>query len=1448
MEGGDDPCFAPRAGTTFNASFQPDPTPSVEYDTTTAAHSTNDTLVDDDSDGSADMDLSLDTSPTPPPPGPRQAQVPWPSTAGAKRKLSDDAAVNGGSTADATKRPRLATRFVPPPPVDDGIPYLKKLSPECWQEVFSYLPPAMLARGLRVSRVLNAFLSQLEPSPKVSKSTDSRTVRIRDSESLWGDARKAFFPQLPKPLKQCTERTMIRLIGGRHCEICDKPSQSAPQVPITQYTAGPGADGVRVVFAYGLRACGPCLAQITTKDIELFQSKYKSLLPGLPFAFLTPEFHLITNTIRKQHNIPGNLRAGKVYFQQDVESLYLEFEEAQSLGAGAVEEWQKGLRGMGDALLADAGRWEKWEATLPLGADLASVLREYDSTPPLHAPEVAGRSATANGTLLDAVQEAPTYSQAAPGLPGSTASYYPPSQQQQSFPKQARSTEEAQWARQARKADLEQRCMQLEPPIAPHVLQHMEVFQNAMQIVQPVNEAQWEVLKPKFEAQREAAELIEHQRAMQYAALEAASRVQQDHARVSKPAREEYGHKYEQSQETLRRKLCEYADDVVNGQWGAGRGLNKESCPIFAVDVLQHVKQKYDLDYEAAKSRGERPFRHPKAKNHEPDPFLSLENMKYVHDKKVRPLTEPYVYDLFVCAGCQAEDSSMPPQKWYALESLIQHYGAKHADGEFSKDNIVVHWQTAEWPADPPFDPEPSRFLKAERPPVDRRYNGRSRNNQHQHGQHQGQRGARHDYASAPPASGLMLSETPFFRSEGSVNAGDGDVAASLDTLSRIANEAPNGQKKKEEQDKVSAAHEQVIANEARRIWDLLDSVQGLPVPIRVQTAIHHAAKQFHATFHQTLRFGAFTDVSITSDSMKPIRVAQGLVCRCCLDNTQGKRDEPYYSRIKDEKLWSFERLCVHFDIMHIQSAMNREALTTNWVSQLIEQPDDQQVHDLIKAKGMDDTKLGLIADAYHSVFPYPLPSLTELIRISQSQSQSAGPTLADRLLKRMQKPKDQHKSKKKEEHQKRRDGRDESEPLPSAAEDEYDPRRPVLAEKEKEFDPAKFDTDLSKPAPSSSAPQDPNALPYSLNSETMKALADLLGPQAQPQAQQPAPVNSWNGNYQTDRASAAAPSHPEPLHAPFQAPTPRAPPPASVTPLGATTTPPVDISAILKSLQGGQPQAAGQGMPVAAPGPLPASQAPGAAQYRENYERPMSRMHEYTPHDHRFAQQPPLQAYARDSPAPQVYDQHRSSSRYESRAPPQYQPAYSASTRYEPPSQSQGYQPSHGSYNPEQPQQPAYGEQARNYASATPSYQQLYQPPPQQYGQDLSAALTRNAHAYDNNTGTQAYAPRPAPPTGYREASTAYQPQPQHGAPAPPQGYRPASPASQQPPQYAGGHPPAAAPGQYAPPREYAPPPTRQYIDQYGRILQMVVVDEPSHQGYNQRPSMGHGEGHYQR
>lgn len=161
----------------------------------------------------------------------------------------------------------------------------------------------------------------------------------------------------------------------------------------------------------------------------------------------------------------------------------------------------------------------------------------------------------------------------------------------------------------------------------------------------------------------------------------------------------------------VRLKILKYADEAIIGDWDDGDKVTKDNAPAFAVDVLLHVRKRFYMDVEkdanAARAAGREPVVDPVE-----GPFtqkLTLENMKYVFDVKVRPISFKFRTDLFLCPLCDAN------MKFFGFEGAIQHYAAKHTN-ILSVGNIVVYWR-AEWPEEPPFRKNP-RVAKGSGMPI----------------------------------------------------------------------------------------------------------------------------------------------------------------------------------------------------------------------------------------------------------------------------------------------------------------------------------------------------------------------------------------------------------------------------------------------------------------------------------------------------------------------------------------------------------------------------------------------------------------------------------------------------------------------------------------------------------------------------------------------------------
>lgn len=230
----------------------------------------------------------------------------------------------------------------------------------------------------------------------------------------------------------------------------------------------------------------------------------------------------------------------------------------------------------------------------------------------------------------------------------------------------------------------------------------MDSFAAALQIAMPLTDQAWEQLKPRLLAQREAAEQQEREQMAhnQFLIQQAEERKQQE-AQL-REAKENIDREWEESQKSVREKLESYADTFVREQWQNGDAVTKASCAQFAADMLLHVRHRFynALAQEDARMRAMGipiPTDSPHAA---PTRRLTLENMRWVYERKIKPLTEHFQKELFLCNACDNHS------KYYTLDSVVQHYAAKHTDS-LSMGTAVVYWK-ADWPELPPFDPNPT--------------------------------------------------------------------------------------------------------------------------------------------------------------------------------------------------------------------------------------------------------------------------------------------------------------------------------------------------------------------------------------------------------------------------------------------------------------------------------------------------------------------------------------------------------------------------------------------------------------------------------------------------------------------------------------------------------------------------------------------------------------------
>lgn len=269
-------------------------------------------------------------------------------------------------------------------------------------------------------------------------------------------------------------------------------------------------------------------------------------------------------------------------------------------------------------------------------------------------------------------------------------------------PRPERVFQDVKDAKAARRAEIERRCAALDPALLPGILNHMDSFQAAIQISQPLTELAWNVLRPRLLAQVSVAQQKERECKEQCRLLEEESRQQRQKEAQSKGTKDGSDRNWDTLQGPIRNRIGPLADRLISDHWDQGQAVTKETSPDFAADILIRVRQQFyaaiakeDQEAVAAGRSVEKDL-----PNKPPTRILLLENMKWLFEFKIKTLTDRFHKELFLCHGCNGNF------RYYSFEGVVQHYAAKHTT-LLSMGTVVVHWR-AEWPEYPLFQPKPS--------------------------------------------------------------------------------------------------------------------------------------------------------------------------------------------------------------------------------------------------------------------------------------------------------------------------------------------------------------------------------------------------------------------------------------------------------------------------------------------------------------------------------------------------------------------------------------------------------------------------------------------------------------------------------------------------------------------------------------------------------------------
>jgi hypothetical protein len=753
--------------------------------------------------------------------------------------------------------------------------------------------------------------------------------------------------------------------------------------------------------------------------------------------------------------LPPNIEIGKYYYKKHVEDITQELNDALSLGQAAAEEWSKGLDDKGKERMKIADNWEKWEAralqersraasaapsitgrsrkessTSPMRQMLSPVIHtpvplgKYSFAVPLTVMNVGFSSFYHHRATMPSLTTAAPYSQYTQPRPPTVPPqvFTPqPGQTGSTQPSHQRNLHDANEAKATRKTDIERRCQQMSPSIPPNILRHMDSFKAAIQISQPMTDYAWSVLLPRLVAQLPAAQQAEANHVSHAPSLSSKPVERRFQDVNSKEAKEAMDREWEDLQRPIRDKLSALADDFISQDWDQGKALTFESSPKFAADLLAHVRRKF-YDTAATENGAPQAQQHPDTDSTASRPKLVLENMKWVYDNKIRPLTEQFRKDLFFCNGPDCESSNRP----YGFEGVVQHYGAKHT-GAFSSGNIVVAWREAEWPEETPFNPDPvsvQSFHHGHAPssngypghfggytragtatphmlphvpqaspgpyPYGGGYNGPFHPPQAPSGPIPGYEypqpyGVQVDNFAfsgmAPPGYVSQMGGNSYMPSPAMVNSGVAPPPA-MPPPGHVAPE-PSQDSAEDASHSTILFDKQVstIIGMSQDVWKDTAGIKDMPNSLRIYVLLHHVIIRFHVDFNHEPNLDHFIDAFSNHEMPKSLKLAPGLSCKACQTEPSHQSTGSHYAKSAERKTYTALNLLSHFRTQHLTPhpyamAYGQQAPQLDWKEDMVELPNERFISGLIYAPGMTDEKLLMIAKVFPKTFNMPLPKI----------------------------------------------------------------------------------------------------------------------------------------------------------------------------------------------------------------------------------------------------------------------------------------------------------------------------------------------------------------------------------------------------------------------------------------------------------------------------------------
>jgi hypothetical protein len=451
----------------------------------------------------------------------------------------------------------------------------------------------------------------------------------------------------------------------------------------------------------------------------------------------------------------------------------------------------------------------------------------------------------------------------------------------------------------AKQQEIEERCLKLNPPLKLEKLVHLPAYQASIRDDKPLSEEIWESLKTSLLQERS----VPGEQRPDIEGPTSASQNGRERSREgakSRPSISKAWDEAESVQLSNRAKLAGHAQEVIC-KWDGN--LSAETVPKFSAEVLRYCRKQFLADESTRRKR------------------LTLDDMKYIFDVKIKPLAHPHRVEMFLCNGCPNNP------RWWGFESLVQHFTAKHTYNPRGRP-AKVNWR-ADWPDIGPFRSDPDR----PQPEVPA--------------------GTHADTLSSSHSVRAPLRPQEYPRSASPPRWAQG--------FNRSVPTAPRHGYKSSSKDESRYGRLDQVAGDARDAWFQLAKIRDIPSSVLIHFVITRTARKYQTRRSEAIPLSLFLEALSEHPAMTPIRAANELGCIECQRHPGRVVD----GTSKADRLFPIISLLQHFETVHVKR--NKSVVVPDWTRDMVRLPHPRVILALADSEGVDTEKRHLLED----IFPW---------------------------------------------------------------------------------------------------------------------------------------------------------------------------------------------------------------------------------------------------------------------------------------------------------------------------------------------------------------------------------------------------------------------------------------------------------------------------------------------